>query len=146
MGCTPRPRHVRCLDAILLIVPIIWPDSEQYEQWMALRKKNYRKLWGFWWFCFFTARHDSTRTPFAAAEWKKPCFLLAFLGVSWFSCKFSHHPRLQRLPRLPFGRGEEFWEALSQRFCPKIRVSTKDDWKIWPWTMELYGIMGACNF
>ena len=111
----------------------------------GFEKKNYRKLWVFGVF-FFTAMHDSTRTPLQLLNGKKHVFLLAFLGVSWFSCKFSHHPRLQRLPRLPFGRGEEFWEALSQRFCPKIRASTKDDWKIWPWTMELYGIMGACNF
>ena len=98
---TTRPRHVPRLDAILLIVPIIWPDSEQYEQWMGLRKKTTGN-YGFLMVLFFYCHAWQHKDPFAAAEWKKNVFLLAFLGVSWFSCKFSHHPRLPRLPRLPF--------------------------------------------
>ena len=87
------PRHVPCLDAILLIVPIIWPDSEQYEQWMGLRIKkttgNYEK---FWCLMFFYCHAWQHKDPLeAAAEWKN------FQGFQGFQGRHSARGFVQRL-------------------------------------------------
>lgn len=67
----------------------------------GFEKKNYRKLWVFDGFVFLLPCMTA-QGPLCSCWMEKNVFLLAFLGVSWFSCKFSHHPKLPRLPRLPF--------------------------------------------